>query len=443
MRVFCLAITHKTADVALREKLAFDRARLRRALADLRDRWPEAEFVLLSTCNRTEAYWARPLESGPDEDELREWMERFRGLQAGEARGAMFSLSGAEAARHLFAVTAGLDSMVLGEAQIVAQVKDAYAVAGEEGTARAVMNELFQGALHATKRVRSETKIALGRVSVASVAIDLVGRVFDTPADKGVLNVGAGKMNDLMLRRLRKLGAERISVANRSADAARLLAESCGAKVVPFEALADELANADIVLTSTGADEPIISARMLEKAQRRRNWRPLLVVDIAVPRDVDPAAETLENVFLYNMDDLDQVARSSLARRHDERAQAERIIDEHVEKIAANLSARDAAPVIERLYERMERIAEEELDRARRKLTEHPDADADEEILRNSLRRTIRRIIHPCVRSLRESPGAGDANIAALRELFDLDNDGGTERRDDQDSSKVKKPPCA
>lgn len=438
MRVLCLGINHKTADVAVREKLVFDAGAGRAALRQLAGTWLGAEFLILSTCNRTEVYTARPLHGHPRDHELRAWLAQFRGVSEAEFGRSLYTLEDAEAMRHLFAVAAGMDSLVPGEDQIVAQLKQAYALAVEAGAAGAVLNEVVQTAFHAAKHVRTETGIASGKVSVASVAIEFVSRIFETLAGKCVLNVGAGKMNELMLRQLVRRGCTDVLVTNRSFDRARRLAEACGAQAVPFNDLADHVARADVVLTSTASEAAILSRRMIERAQARRRWRPLLIVDIAVPRDVEPQAGELDNVFLYNIDDLDRVVRTTIERRHGEREAAEAILAEHLGELTDRLSVRDVAPTIEALYRTMQRIADEELRSARNKLAQHDDTEADMEILRRTLHRTIRRILHPCTARLRESAATGAAanRIAALRELFDLDAEGGGGRQRSRDSDE-------
>ena len=425
MRILCLGTNHRSADVAVREKLAFDAAQRAEALRDLHHRWADAEFAIVSTCNRTEVYAARGVHGHPRDEELRHWLYEFHSLAPGEFQGVFYTLADGEAVGHLYAVTAGLDSLVPGEAQIVAQVKDAYTEAVEAGCARAVMNELFQGALHVAKHVRTETDIAVGKVSVASAAIEFARQLFETLEDKCVLNVGAGKMNELMLQQLRRVGAGQILVVNRSRDRADRLAEACGGRAGSFERLGDHLAEADVILTATGAAECILTVETIRAAQDRRGYRPLLIVDIAVPRDVEPAAGEVENVFLYNIDDLDGVVQSNLDMRHSQRGAADEIIAEHVEEFLAGLNIRSVTPTIEALYRAMERIAAQELADARNKLVAHDDADEDLAILQRALHRTIRRMLHPCTQRLRSAAGADGAraHIAALRELFQLDEE--------------------
>jgi glutamyl-tRNA reductase len=423
MRILCLGISHKTADVALRERLALDSPAVEMALRDLSSRWEKAEFVILSTCNRTELYVARPIQGHPRDGELEECLGRLCSVPVSQFQGSLYTLRDGEAAGHLFAVAAGLDSMVPGEDQIVGQMKDAYAAAVKASTARGVMNELFQTAFHAGKHIRSETEIAQGKVSVASVAVDCVGKVFPTLTGKVVLNIGAGKMSEVMLRQIAQFGAEVILVANRSMDAARELAAACGGVAVPLRAVAEHLWAADVVLTCTSSPTPLITRQMVETAQHHRGWRPLLIVDIAVPRDVEEDVRELENVRLYNIDDLQEIVRSTLSSRHGQRGSAQKIIDEHVRELMQALSARGVAPTIDALYRRMKAIADEELSAARRALAAHSDAEDDEKVLQRALHRTIRRILHTAAKNLREEAGSDvvRAHVAAIRKLFQLE----------------------
>ena len=431
MRILCVGINHKAAGVGLREWLALDAEASSRALSELSSQWPSAEFVTLSTCNRTEIYTARPLHGQPREHELLSWWGNFRGVEMAAFEQAIYTLSDASVVRHLFAVTSGLDSLVVGEVQSTSQIKAAYDAARQAGTARSVMNKLFQKALHVAKDVRSRTGIAAGRVSVASVAVDCVMQSMDKAfgasglAGKCVLNVGAGKMNELMLRRLGRLGAGRMLLANRSPARAARLAEQFGGEAVELDDLPEHLRVADVVLTSTGCERAVISREMLLQAQQRRGGRPMLIVDIAVPRDVEPEAAQIENIFLYNIDDLERLAASSLRGRHTQRVAAEAIIAKHVAEALSRLKIRDVSPTIDAMYQFMRRIADEELAGATNKLSDHDQAEADKQILTRSLHRTIRRILHPVAHNLRKAAGsdAAGAYADALRKLFELEEE--------------------
>ena len=419
--------------MAVREKISFDAATLPDALRDLARRWPDAEFAIVSTCNRTEVYTARPVHGHPREAELGDWLCEVHSLRPRELAEVSYTLADADAVGHLYAVASGLDSLVPGEAQIVAQVKEAYARAVEASCARAVMNELFQGALHVAKHIRTETDIAVGKVSVASVAVEFARQVFETLESKCVLNIGAGKMNELMLQQLRQLAPGELVVVNRDAARAERLADACGGRAGSFDRIEEHLAAADVVLTATGAREPIVSVEMVRRVQDRRAYHPLLIVDIAVPRDVEPDAGRIENVFLYNLDDLDRIVQSNLRMRQSQRAPADEIIAEHVDEFLSALSVRNVTPTIEALYGFVERIAEEELAEARNKFSAHDDAAEDLVILQRTLRRAIRRMLHPCMQRLRSAAGSSAArmHVASLRELFPLEETSG----DDDDET--------
>ena len=424
MRILCIGLSHKTADVALRERLAFDAAQVRRALGELSEQWPEAEFVILSTCNRTELYISRPLHGRPREEQIHQWLGDFHGLAAQEFQSCLYTLADGEAIRHLFLVASGLDSLVTGEGQIIAQMKDAYDQAARQKVTGAVLNDLFQMAFHVAKHIRAETGIGQGKVSVASVAVEFVSQVFEKLEGKCVLSVGAGKMNRLMLRRLAKKGARRILVANRSAERGQALAAACGGQAVLLAQLPDVLGQADVIVASTGSTDPIITEKMVRQAQVARNRRPLLIVDIAVPRDVQVEVGKLENVFLYNIDDLERIVRSTMQMRQGQREAAEKIVDQHVDELTGSLRIRSVAPTIDALYRLMEKVAQEELTAARNKLTTHDDAEQDAEIVQRALHRTIRRILHRCAQNLRQSAGTDMArvHVSSLRHLFDLDS---------------------
>ncbi len=421
MRVLCCGANHRTAPIEVRERLALDPAGVREQLAALRARWPDAELLLLSTCNRTELYAVRPVHERPRAENLRRHLEDLAGEPLPAA--SLYERTDAEALRHLFRVAAGLDSLVPGEGQIVAQLKDAFTAALEQGASRSLMNRTVETALHVAKHVRTETGLASGKVSVASVAVELVRQVFEDLTRKTILSIGAGKMNQLMLAHLTELHPGQVLIANRSPERAEALARCAGGRPVAFEDLGEHLAAADVVLTSTGADEPVLGAEAVRTAQKARNWRPLLIVDIAVPRDVSPAAGELDSVFLYNVDDLQAVVERTLGGRRDEFVRAERIVERHVEELQETMQVRDAAPTIRDLYRRMRRIADDELEEAAGKFASHPDAEEDMIILRRTLHRTLRKVLHPVARNLRKDAGREGARsrLATIRRLFGLD----------------------
>jgi glutamyl-tRNA reductase len=423
MRILCTGLSHKTAELSLRERVAFSNRAAEVAMERLLARWGECEFVLLSTCNRTETYIARPLHGHPRAEELVEWIASDRAVDRFELASATYTLTDAAAVRHLLAVASGLDSLVIGEPQITAQVREAYDRSSRLGAAGTTLNTLFQASLHVAKHVRSETQIAAGRISIASVAVDCVEESLGTVHGRCMLSVGAGKMNRMMLQRLKELGAGPLLIANRSEDRAGQIAAVCGGQIVPFDEMPKHVFRADVVLCSTGSPGPLLSRQCLERVMARRPDRPLLVVDVAVPRDVEPTAGEIDKVTLYNIDDLERVAARNLTDRHREIVASEAIIARHVAEVLRELKIRDVAPTIRALNRKLRRIADQELSAAANKLQVHEDAEADMKVLRRALHRTVRQILHPVTDNLRKSAGSDKARaqVAALRKLFDLD----------------------
>lgn len=423
MRIICVGVNHKTADVAVRERVAFDENDAYRALRALRDEYGDSEFVVLGTCNRSELYCARPVHGHPRESEMAEFFGRFHGLPSAQYADSLYTFVDDEAVRHLFQVACGLDSMVLGESQIAGQVKAAYQLAAGLEAVGPTFNQLFQLALSVGKQVQRDTGIGNGRVSVAGAAIDFAAREVGRFEDKRVLSVGAGKMNALMLDRLRELGCRRFDVVNRSPDKARPLAEKFGAAAEPLANLAARLAEADVVVASTGATDPLITRAMVARAMTERPDRPLLILDIAVPRDVEAEVAAIEGVRLYNIDDLDRAVQATLELRTRELDKCEAIIDDRVREFSEWLAAREITPTIEALVRRVHGIAEEELAKARNKLSTHDDADLDEQVVQRTVRRVVQRILHSPTENLRRHSSTESARMyaAVLRKLFDLD----------------------
>ena len=311
-RLLLLGLNHTTAPLEVREKLALNAARRAEAVAAFRARFPGSEAVLLSTCNRVEFYVGRPEQGGPTAEQLVEFISGLHQVPAAAFESHLYRKVDRDVVAHLFQVAASLDSMVLGETQILGQVREAYDVSRDQQLAGPLLNPLFQRATAVGKEVLSGTTIAEGRLSVASVAVDYATRIFDHFHDKTLLCVGAGKMAALVLQKFAGLKPKRTLVCNRSPAKAEALAALLGGEAVPFEFLPDHLVQADIVITSTGAARPIITRDQFEKLRRQRRYRPIFLIDIAVPRDVDPAVGTVENCYLYNLDDLQQVVAATL-----------------------------------------------------------------------------------------------------------------------------------
>lgn len=375
MRLFAVGLSHRTAPVELRETVDFARKGLEHALADLSSRGAGREIVVLSTCNRAEIY------AIGDTDETAEQVGRFfsdyHEIAHDRVREHLYVHRGAEAARHLFRVAAGLDSLVVGEPQILGQVKAAYAVASDGQFTAALTNRLFHSAFTVGKRVRSETGLGEGAVSVSYAAIALAKKIFGDLKGRAVLILGAGEMAKLTGIHLQAQRVRQITIASRTLTTAQNLAARLDGVAVAWERVDQALSAADIVVTATGASEPVLIRARVDEVMRHRRNRPLFVIDIGVPRDVDPAVGQVDQVFLYNIDDLRTIVQENLARRGVELARAEAIVDEEVVKYTAWMQSREIVPTVVALRQRFEAIRRAELERLEPKLAGlPPDARA-------------------------------------------------------------------
>ncbi len=428
MRVQVVGLNHRQAPVAVREALAFRRDRLGDALASLRKLDGVEECVVVSTCNRVELYLS--LSEGAPGDVGSRFLADFHGVWPERFEGFLYRHEGEGAVRHLFRVASGLDSLVVGEAQITAQVKSAYETANARGTTGPVLNRLFQQALAVAKRVRSTTEIGAGRASVGSVAVELAERIFESLAERTVLVLGAGEMGQNVAESLRAAGARTTLVANRTFERAETLAARFGGKAVRFEHLADNLASADIVIASTDAPHHVLRKGDVAAALRRRGGRPLFIIDIAVPRDVEPSAGDLAGCYLYNVDDLEAVVRETLARREQEVARCEPILEAEARKFMRWLGHLHVVPAIEELSSRLHALKASELEALMRRLPDLSDeARAEIERMANRL---VNKILHQPIAALRDASGEerhGGLLDAALR-LFGLRRSGARGERD-------------
>lgn len=420
-----LGLNHATAPLSVREKVAFAGDGRDRAVEAMRARFPGAEITLLSTCNRVELYAARAVHGHPRAEEIVEFLAGFHGIRPEEFAQHLYQKSDRDVVAHLFTVASSLDSMVLGETQILGQVREAYDAARGLGATGALLNPLFQRALAVGKEVMSATSIAEGRVSIASVAVDYARRIFDSFSDKCVLSIGAGEMASLVLQSFAKLAPRRMIVTNRSPEKAVELAAKFGGEALPFEGLNDHLVAADVVVSSTGATHPIITASQISALRKARRYRPMFLIDIALPRDVEAAVGDLENVYLYNIDDLQQVVAGTMDQRKDAVEAARAIVTKQVEAFLAWHRAREMGPVIDRLSKRYHQVAAEELQRTLNKLPNIGDAERAH--LEELTRRLVNKLLHDPISMLRRSEGMHGASgqyLHALEQLFRLENEG-------------------
>ena len=362
MEVLALGLNHQSAARPLREALYFDSASMAAFLRSWLAASPREGIVGLSTCNRTEFYVAT---RRPDEARRRllEALERAKSLDLSANAAAFYSYLDAEAAAHLCRVACGLDSLVVGEDQIMGQVRQAYHLALDVGAASGILNLLFERALRTARRARTETQIGQGNVSVASVAVSFIRKVFSNPSQHNVLLVGAGETAELVAQCLLEAGVRSLAVANRTAERATALAQRFGARTARFDDLAHAVAEADIVICATGSADPVLTAEMMKKAMARRGNRLLAALDISVPRNIDPAADDIPQLFVYDMEALEQVCEENRAKRRSEARKVEAIIQAEVERFVAWTASLDAEHVIGALRRRMEQIRLQELER--------------------------------------------------------------------------------
>ena len=366
MRLFAVGISHRTAPVELRECLDFSRRGLDAALEALATRNLAREAVVLSTCNRAEIYGAAGAEAAVEA--CARFIADYNAVPWDAVAPHLVTYRGSKAADHLFRVAAGLDSLVVGEPQILGQVKSAYASAAGLKTTGALTNRLFASAFTVGKRVRSETRLGEGAVSVSYAAIALAKKIFGELKGLNVLILGAGDMAKLTGVHLRAQHVKQLTIASRTLQSAETLARSLDGQAVPWAGIGDALGAADIVVTATGASEPVLTRGRVEEAMRPRRARPLFVIDIAVPRDVDPEVARLDQVFLYNIDDLHTIVQENLSRRSTEIERAEAIVREEVNRFGAWMQSREVLPTVIALRERFDEIRQAELKRLESKL---------------------------------------------------------------------------
>ncbi|MDB5292407.1 MAG: hemA [Phycisphaerales bacterium] len=423
-RLLLLGLNHTTAPLEVREKLAFGAKQRGEALASFAQRFPGCEAVLLSTCNRVELYVARQTHGRPRVEEMVDFLSELHNVPAASFQDHLYEKANQLVVEHLFTVTSSLDSMVLGETQILGQVREAYEAACQAAAAGTLLNPLFQRAIAVGKQVMHETALNEGRLSVASVAVDYARNIFEHFRDKTVLAIGAGKMSQLVLQGFVGLSVGQLLICNRDAQKAQGLAEKFNGRGVAFDSLAEHLVAADIVVTSTGAPHPIITRRLFDSIRRQRRYRPLFLIDIAVPRDVEPAVGEVDGVYLYNLDDLQQVVSTTQSQRMEAVAAARAIVTRHVAEFAAWNRQREMGPAIHRLYSRYHQIAQDELARTLNKL---PGLEAGEKAhLEDLARRIVNKLLHDPVQVLRQADGMhtpATQYLHALEKLFQLGED--------------------
>ncbi|MDY0072059.1 MAG: glutamyl-tRNA reductase [Thauera sp.] len=413
MQLFALGLNHHTAPLAIRERVAFQPECLNQALHDLTHADSVREAAILSTCNRTELYFA-----AEQPQHAADWLARFHQLALQEVSPYLYAYPQRDAIRHVFRVASGLDSMVIGEPQILGQVKDAARRAEEAGTMGTLLHKLFQNTFAVAKEVRSSTAIGANTVSMAAAAVHLTERIFESVAEQHVLFIGAGEMIELCAAHFAGAQPRSMTVANRTEERALVVAERFGASTMRIDQIGEALPRFDVVVSCTAAPLPIVGLGMVERAVKARRHRPVVMVDLAVPRDIEAEVAGLDDIFLYTVDDLAQVVDAGLESRQQAVVEAEQIIDSRVDGFLDWMSARQTVPVIRSLREHAESLRKSELERALRLLARGDDPQQVLDALSQGL---TNKLMHAPTRFLNQADKARKAEAGVLvRELFNL-----------------------
>jgi len=419
MKLFVTGLNHRTAPVEVRERLAFDEHALVQALANLKQRPGLLEGMILSTCNRVEITVTAD-EQADAESLVEFFLAESRAVERKWVSPYLYRHDGSDAVRHLFRVASSLDSMIVGEPQILGQLKTAYALAKECGAISGFLDLVLTRAFNVAKRVRSETDIGQSAVSVSYAAVELAREIFGSLSGKRVLVVGAGKMAESAARHLRRAGVSEILVTNRTRARAEAMAEEFQGKVLDYDRFSNALPDVDIVLASSGAPHFIITRDQMRGVMSRRRNRPMFLIDIAVPRNIEPAVNELESVFLYDIDDLSKVVDTNLKGRIDVAVEAEEIIREEVERMMLRLKTREVTPTIVSLQEQLAAVASAEIERQRGRLGSL--TTQQEEAVQAIARGIVNKIAHGPITELRKQaadPG-GVHLVGVIRKLFRL-----------------------
>ena len=421
VNLILVGVNHKTTPVEIREKLAFTKGKIEESVDHLFNLPDIIEHTILSTCNRVEIY-ARANCQDSAIKSIKQFICDFHELSLVELEGHFYSYRNKEAVEHLFRVSSSLDSMILGEAQILGQVKEAYSLARDLRSTGLVLNQLFEKAFSIAKKVREETGIAERSVSISSAAVELAQKIFDDLENRTVMLVGTGEMAELAAKHLISYGVKTVYVTSRTYERAANLARMLNGSALDFEAFKNELHRADIVITSTSAPNFIIKKEIVEKAIHERKNKPIFFIDIAVPRDIEPDVNDLENVYLYDIDDLQVVVSANIKEREKEAENAMNFISQEVTKFNNWVGALDAVPTIIEIRKKAENIRKQEIEKTLKKIS-HLSED-DKELLRQMSSSIINKILHKPTIKLKQKTQSEDGHVylKAIRHLFHLDD---------------------
>lgn len=419
MNIFVLGLNHKTADVDVREKLAFNGPKLEEGLLRIKTLPEVKEAVILSTCNRVEIY-ANVEDAAKASESIKNFISEFHGIKRDLLEKSLYAHENIRAVKHIFRVASSLDSMVVGEPQILGQIKDAFEFALAKKTTGVLLNKLMKKAISVAKRIRTETKIAENAVSISFAAVELAKKIFTDLSTKSFMLLGAGEMAELAARHLMSNGVKDVLVANRTFDRGCELAKEFNGRAVRFEDFIHEMVNTDIIICSTGASRYVLVKEQMQKVMKGRRHKPVFIIDISVPRNIDPEINNIANVYLYDVDDLRGVIDTNRLERQKEAEKAEAIIAEEIETFQKWQSSLDSIPAIIALREKADAIKKEELDRLLNKLPSLGEKEKkDIEYMATAL---INKLIHPPTVALKEDSEDKDVLIATLKRLYGLND---------------------
>jgi len=421
MKVIVAGLNHNTADIEVREKVAFNGSKLQEGLIGLKNLPQVDEVVILSTCNRMELY-AGVKDAETASESIKTFLSEFHDIDRSLLDKAIYIYDDMNAVRHIFRVASSLDSMIIGEPQILGQLKEAFDFALEKKATGILLNKLMKKAISVAKRVRSETRIAENAVSISFAAVELAKKIFTNLSEKVFMLLGAGEMAELAARHLMSNGVNEIIVANRRYERACELAKEFSGRSVALDNFLKEMVHADIVICSTGAPNYILVKEQMQKVMKERKQRQVFIIDISVPRNIDPKINDLDNVYLYNIDDLQGIVDANMFERKKEAEKAERIIEEEIEPFFQWLSSLDSVPTIVALREKVEKIKNDEIEKL---LNRFPDMDEKQrkaiEYMASSI---INKFIHPPTIALKKDSEDRDLMVAIIKKLYGIDNEG-------------------
>jgi glutamyl-tRNA reductase len=420
MKVFVVGLNHKTADVDVREKLAFNGSKLEDGLIRFKELPEVQEAIILSTCNRVELY-ANVSDTIKASESIKTFLSEFHNINKGALDNALYIYDNVNAVRHVFRVASSLDSMVIGEPQILGQLKDAFEFALEKKTTGILLNKLMKKAISVAKKVRTETRIAENAVSISFAAVELARKIFTDLSKRVCMLLGAGEMAELAAKHLLNNGVKEVMVSNRTYERACELAKEFQGKPVTFDEFIDEMVRTDIVICSTGASKYILMKNQMQRVMKERKQRQVFIIDISVPRNIDPEINDLDNVYLYNIDDLQSVVDANMFERQKEAEKAEKIIEEEIETFLKWQSSLDSVPTIIALRDKAEEIKKEELDKLLNKIS--GIGEKDKEAIEYMATAIINKLIHPPTMALKEDTEDKDIMIAVIKKLYGINGE--------------------